>query len=100
MAKLIVIYDQPKNKEGFEEHYFNVHTPLAQKLPNLKNFEAHRVVQSSNTSDVLYLFAELEFENVETLNQSLSSSEGRELQSDVRNLLPYLNKPPVISIVD
>jgi len=100
MAKLIVIYDQPKDKEGFENYYFNVHIPLAQKLPEIKGAEVHRVLQSQNTDANLYLFAELQFDNPELLGKAMSSPEGRELQGDLKNLMQYLTKPPVISIVD
>lgn len=100
MAKVIVIYDQPKDQEGFENYYHNVHIPLVQKVPNLKGAEVHRVLQSLNTSDKPYLVAELHFENPQTLTQALASPEGQDLQGDVANLLPYLSKPPVISIVD
>ena len=100
MAKLMVLYEQPKDQEGFEKHYFNVHIPLAEKLPNIKGAEVHRVLQTQNTDDKLYLFAELQFESPEVLGKSLSSPEGQELSGDLKNLMQYLNKPPVISIVD
>ena len=31
MAKMIVMYEEPKDKEGFENHYFSVHIPIAEK---------------------------------------------------------------------
>jgi uncharacterized protein (TIGR02118 family) len=100
MAKVYVIYDQPKDQAGFEEYYFNVHIPLAKKLPNLKGLEVHRVLQSQNSPDNLYLFVELHFDNPAVLGQALSSPEGREVQADVVNLMKFLNKPPIMSIVD
>ncbi|PAE39601.1 EthD family reductase [Bacillus sp. 7884-1] len=100
MAKVIVIYDQPKDQEGFEKYYYNVHIPLVQKMPYLKSAEVHRVLQSQNTKDQLFLFDELQFDNPETLSQAMSSPEGIEVQGDVKNLMQYLRKPPVISIVE
>jgi uncharacterized protein (TIGR02118 family) len=100
MAKLMVIYDQPKDQEGFEKYYYNVHIPLVEKLPNLKGAEVHRVLQTQNTDAKLYLFAELQFDSPEALGKSLSSPEGQELTGDLKNLMQYLTKPPVISIVD
>jgi uncharacterized protein (TIGR02118 family) len=99
MAKLLVSYEQPKNQEGFENHYFNVHIPLAQKLPNLKNASVYRVLQSQNTDANLYLIAELEFENLSHLNEAMASTIGQEVQNDIPNLLEFLTKPPVISIL-
>ncbi|BCJ88367.1 EthD family reductase [Effusibacillus dendaii] len=100
MAKVIVIYEEPKDKEGFEKHYFDVHIPLAKKLPTLKNAAINRVLHGENTDQNMYLVAELEFEDVDTLNQSLSSAEGQEVQGDVANLVPFLNKPPIILIAE
>lgn len=100
MTKLVVIYDQPKDQEGFEKYYFGVHIPLAQKLPNLKNASIGRVLQSQNTDKDLYLIAELEFESVSDLNAALGSGIGQEVQQDVGNLLAYLHNPPVISVVE
>ncbi|MFB3163888.1 hypothetical protein ABLO26_21280 [Neobacillus sp. 179-J 1A1 HS] len=38
--------DQPKNQEGFEQYYQNVHIPLAKGIPNLTGIEVHRVLQT------------------------------------------------------
>jgi uncharacterized protein (TIGR02118 family) len=100
MAKLIVIYDQPKDQAGFEKYYNEVHIPLVQKVPNLKAAEVHRVLQSMYTNEKLYLIAELHFENPEVLAQALATPEFQEVQGDVKNLVTYLNKPPVVAIVD
>jgi uncharacterized protein (TIGR02118 family) len=100
MAKLIAIYHQPVDQEGFEKHYNEVHIPLAQKLPNLIGAGVHHVLQTQNTNDNLYLMAELEFETPEAMFQALSSPEGKEMQGDTKNLMPYLSKPPIVSIVD
>lgn len=100
MAKMIVIYDQPKDQEGFEKHYFEVHIPLVQKVPHLQGAEVHRVLQAMYTDEKLYLIAELQFENPEVLTQALATPEFQEVQADVKNLVTYLNKPPVVVIVD
>lgn len=100
MAKLIAIYHQPTDQEGFEKYYHNVHIPLAQKLPNLKGAEFHHVLQTQNTDDNLYLLAELQFENPAAMLQALSSPEGQEMAGDAKNLMPFLSKPPIISLID
>ncbi|WML50613.1 EthD family reductase [Neobacillus sp. PS3-34] len=72
---MIVVYDQPKDQEGFEKYYNEVHIPLVQKIPNLTGAEVHRVLQSMYTEDKLYLIAELQFENPESLTQALATPE-------------------------
>ena len=96
--KMHVIYEQPKNPEGFEKHYFEVHIPLVQKIPNLKNLSYQKVLQAQNTEKNLYLMAELEFESLDVFQESMSSKEGKETQKDVDNLLEFLHKRPVIII--
>jgi len=47
----------------------------------------------------LYKIAELEFENVTLLNESMSSPVGQEVQKDIANLSEFSPKPPVVSII-
>jgi len=100
MAKMIVTYTEPTNIEGFQEHYFNVHIPLVEKLPNIKNASVQYVKQTMNTDENLYLVAQLEFENLQELGAAMQSQEGQETAGDVANLMPFLAKPPVIAIVE
>ena len=39
MVKLIAFYKQPENKEAFDEHYFNVHGPITEKIPGLRQMK-------------------------------------------------------------
>lgn len=100
MTKMIVIYEEPKDKEGFDKYYFEVHMKLVQQLPNLKNANAYRVLDAVNTENNLYLTVELEYDSVGLLNESLASEQGKIVQGDVANLLPFLHKPPVIITVN
>ncbi|KHE67368.1 EthD family reductase [Halobacillus sp. BBL2006] len=100
MAKIIVLYEHPVDKNGFEEHYFNVHVPLVQKIPHLKDASINRVVQSQNTDLDLYLIAQLEFENMEELNEMFVTVEGKSVLGDVEKLKNYLGKNPIISITE
>jgi uncharacterized protein (TIGR02118 family) len=77
-----------------------VHIPLVKKVPNLKGAEVHRVLQSMYTDEKLYLIAELHFEYPEVLAQALATPEFQEVQGDVKKTVTYLNKPPVVAIVD
>src|SRR3977135_2974965 len=38
MARMIVIYRTPKNVEAFDRHYFEIHVPLAKKIPGLRKY--------------------------------------------------------------
>ena len=55
MAKMIAIYRTPNDIEAFDKHYFEVHIPLAKKLPGLIKYEVGRrpIVSTTGHSDVL-----------------------------------------------
>jgi uncharacterized protein (TIGR02118 family) len=36
---MIAIYKTPKDIEAFDKHYFEVHIPLAKKLPGLIKYD-------------------------------------------------------------
>ena len=99
MAKMIIMYEQPKDKIGFEKHYFEVHVPLGKKIPNIINNSIHHIIQSQNTSLDLYLMTILECENMEKLREAFASPEARAAEEDGVNLFKYIN-PPIITIVE
>ena len=39
MARMVVIYRKPENVEAFDRHYFEIHVPLAKKIPGLRKYE-------------------------------------------------------------
>ena len=97
---MIIMYEEPKDIEGFENHYFNIHVPLGSKIPHIKKESVHRVVHSQNTGLKLYLITELEFEDLNTIHEALASPEAKAAEEDGKNLMKYLHNPPIISIVD
>lgn len=100
MAKLFVLYDQPKDKDGFEKYYQEIHMPLARKMPNVRHASIHKVVQSNNNNDNLYCIVEIEFDNEALLKDALNSEVGRRVQEDAQNLLPFLQRPPLLTITN
>src|SRR5690606_27191769 len=38
VAKLLVIYKDPKDKDAFDSYYFSTHVPIAKKIPGLKKY--------------------------------------------------------------
>ena len=39
MAKVVVLYKNPKSAEAFDKHYSSVHIPPAKKIPDLKKYD-------------------------------------------------------------
>ncbi|MCM3626770.1 EthD family reductase [Paenibacillus glycanilyticus] len=100
MSKIIIIHDKPKDIENFEKHYYNIHIPLAKKLPKLIGASVHRVVSAQHTDNEPYLVVEVEFNNSEDLHAAMASSEGKAVSEDVKNLIPFLNRRPAILILE
>jgi len=44
VVKLTVLYGPPQDPAAFDEHYENIHVPLAAQIPNVQRFEAGRAV--------------------------------------------------------
>ena len=89
MAKMTVIYRNPKNKKSFEQHYFNVHIPLAKQLPGLKKYEISNgpVVSPTGHSET-YLVANLYFDSLEDIKNAFASEVGQQCALDRKILAP------------
>ena len=84
MVKLVVAYGHPEDPAAFDRHYADTHGPLAQKIPNLRRFEAGKVLGAADGSAAPYYFlAELWFEDLEELQASMQSPEGQAAGADV-----------------
>lgn len=83
MVKLVAIYRQPEHVEEFDQHYFEVHAPLAEKMPGLIKLEVNKMYGTPAGESDLYLMAEMFFEDKAALQNALSSPEGRAAGKDV-----------------
>ena len=54
MAKLTTLYGHPTDPAAFEEHYANTHAPLVEKIPNLRQFEAGKIIATPDGSEPPY----------------------------------------------
>jgi uncharacterized protein (TIGR02118 family) len=84
MVKVTVLYGPPTDAAAFEDYYANTHVPLAAKMPEVKRFEATRVVASPGSDQPpYYRIAELWFESQDTMNQAMGSPEGQDTVNDI-----------------
>ncbi|GGK31439.1 hypothetical protein GCM10010965_25280 [Caldalkalibacillus thermarum] len=83
MVKLIALYKQPEDPKAFDEHYENIHAPLAKKMPGLKRMEVTKIYGAPMGESPYYLLAEMYFENKEALNQAMQSEEGKAAAKDL-----------------
>jgi uncharacterized protein (TIGR02118 family) len=89
MAKMLVIYRTPKDPRAFDEHYFNVHVPLAKELPGLRKYEVSRrpIVTPAGDPEP-YLIGTLYFDNLDAIRQAFATPTGRACAADRRVLAP------------
>lgn len=86
MVKLTVLYGHPDDPAAFEEYYENTHMPMVPKMPNLLRFETGKVVGTPEGGELpYYRIAELWFESMEQMQQSLSTPEGQAPPADLPN---------------
>ncbi len=84
MVKLVVAYGPPEDTAAFDQHYAETHAPLAQKIPNMRRFEAGRVLGTPDGSPApFYFIAELWFDDAEQLQNAMGSPEGQAASADV-----------------
>ena len=86
MVKVTVLYGQPSDPSAFEDYYANTHVPLAAKMPEVKRFEATRVLATpGGDQPPFYRIAELWFESQDTMQQAMGSPEGQDTVNDIPN---------------
>ena len=86
MVKVVVLYGQPTDPAAFDRYYFQTHVPIAQKIPNVKRFEAGHVLGTlSGDPAHSYYQAELYFESAEQMQAALNSDDGQAAAKDVAN---------------
>lgn len=86
---MIVVYQNPRDPEGFEKHYDEVHVPLAKKLPGLRKYEISKgpVVPIAGARQP-YRIASLYFDDMEAIRTAFASEIGRACAADRRQLAP------------
>lgn len=83
---------------AFEQHYHEVHIPLAKKLPGLRRYTLSRNAAQIRGGDPYYLVAELDWDSMEDLKEAFQSPQGRATAEDVSKNLEKLN-PGVHSMI-
>jgi uncharacterized protein (TIGR02118 family) len=89
MARMVVIYQTPKNVEAFDRHYFEIHVPLAKKIPGLRKYEVSDgpIATPAGTSNV-HLIGTLHFDDLAAIKKAFASAEGQAAGADRRVFAP------------
>ena len=89
MARMVVIYRTPENVEAFDRHYFEIHAPLAKKIPGLRKYEVSDgpIATPVGTSNV-HLIGTLHFDDLAAIEKAFASPEGQAAGADRRLFAP------------
>jgi uncharacterized protein (TIGR02118 family) len=86
LVKLVVAYGAPEDTTAFDQHYASTHVPLVQKIPNLRRFEAGKILGTPDGAPApFYYLAELWFDSAQDLEAAMGSPEGQAAGADVAN---------------
>ena len=84
MVQLLVCYGAPEDPAAFDRYYAETHVPLVHKIPNLRRFEAGKVLGTPDGSAAPYYYiAELSFDTAEDLQAAMGSPAGQAAGDDV-----------------
>ena len=84
MVKFVVMYGQPEDPTAFDAHYADTHVPLVEKIPNLRRFEAGKVLGTPDGgAPPFYYLAELWFDDAAEMQAAFASPEGQAAGADV-----------------
>lgn len=83
MYRLLILYHHPKDTQAFDDHYFNVHLPLAAKIPNTRRLIYSKTgVDEMAGANPYYLIAEMEWDSKEVMAEALKSPAGMASHDD------------------
>jgi uncharacterized protein (TIGR02118 family) len=85
-ARFLMLWETTRDPKEFDRHYREVHIPLAKKLPGLRRYTISRGAARIRGGEPYYRIAELDFDDMASLNEAFQSAAGRETAADVANL--------------
>ena len=89
MARMVVIYRMPKDVAAFDRHYFEIHVPLAKKIPGLRKYEVSDgpIAMPVGIFDV-HRIGTLYFDDLAAIERAFASAQGRAAGADRRLFAP------------
>ena len=89
MAQMVVIYPTPKDVEAFDRHYFDIHVPLAKRLPGLRKYEvSDGPIATPVGASNIHRIGTLYFDDLAAIEKAFASVEGKAAGADRRLFAP------------
>lgn len=84
MAKLIALYKHPEDVAAFDQHYFEVHAPITEKIPGLREMRVTKFSATPMGKEApYYLMCEMIYDSMEDLKNGMRSEEGKASGKDL-----------------
>ncbi len=88
-VKLVVMYTRPDDAAAFDQHYLDVHMPLARQLPGLQRAETGVLTAALDGGELpYYRVAELYFADDAAMLAAFASDEGKATATDYQQIAP------------
>jgi uncharacterized protein (TIGR02118 family) len=86
MIRVLALHNTPVELSSYDDYYVNVHMPLVQRVPGVRNIRFGRVVRAADGGPPPYfLISDVYFDDEESLRIALESPEMAEAFADVPN---------------
>jgi uncharacterized protein (TIGR02118 family) len=85
LVRLIVLYNTPEDAAAFDAHYRDVHAPIVQRYPGLRDLRITHLSGVAGRESTYYLMSEMVFDSLDDLDVAVSSEWGAASARDLRN---------------
>ena len=85
MPRLIALFNRPDDPDAFDQHYRDVHAPIVQRYPNLRDLRLSTPIGVGGREAPYHLMAEMVFDTAADLEEALQSEPGAASAKDLRN---------------
>jgi uncharacterized protein (TIGR02118 family) len=86
LIRITSLHGFPTDSDEFDRYYRDVHTPIVQRVPGVRNIRFGRVLQTADgESAPYYLVSDVYFDDAAALELALASPEMAEALADVPN---------------
>ena len=86
MVRITSLHGFPTDSEDFDRYYRDIHTPIVQRIPGVRNIRFGRALKTvDGEAAPYYLVSDVYFDDMEALESALASPEMEEAIADVPN---------------